>query len=274
MKTNEWVGPHNGYAVGDFLYLSHYQDGVKIFDISVPDDPVEVAFYDTFPDLPVDLFEGCWGVHPFQGPDRVFLSDRTYGYFHVSFNEARRTEVFGCVRDANTMLPIQGAIFESVTAARTTATDANGDYSFKTGSGIHQIAVRATGYIPHATALELLDNGSLEHDVLLTPTVVDVPDASPGAGLRVRVSPNPTRGVVTMYFETPTDLAGAEVRVDIYDVGGRLVRALTREAVASASFEITWDGRSEAGFQVAGGVYLAQARIGDVTRSERVVVKH
>ena len=54
-KMNKvWVGDITYVPLigGDFLYLAHYQDGLKILDVSVPTDPVELAFYDTYPTTP------------------------------------------------------------------------------------------------------------------------------------------------------------------------------------------------------------------------------
>lgn len=269
-KTNPLVGPHNAYVVGGYLYLSHYQDGLKIFDVSVPNDPVEVAFYDTYPDLPDDLFQGCWGVYPFQGNDRIFLSDRTYGFFHVAFNGAHRSQVSGRVRNASTMLPIQGAIFESTTAGRTTATDPNGDYVFKTGSGLHQIVVRAASFAPQAFALDLADDGAITHDVFLVQTAVDVPAVAQPPGLSLRITPNPTPGATAFRFEVPSGGAGEPTEIGVYDVAGRLVRALTPDTGVR---EVTWDGRSSAGFRVSAGVYLVSLRIGADTVTERLVIE-
>ena len=61
------ISPHNAYVIGDFMYLSAYQDGFKVFDVSDPTDPVEVAFFDTFPETPTGFFEGLLGRGPLPG---------------------------------------------------------------------------------------------------------------------------------------------------------------------------------------------------------------
>jgi len=129
------VTPHNGFVVDGFLTLSHYQDGLKIFDVSDPARPVEVGFYDTFPDPPAALFEGCWGVDPFGGLDRILLSDRARGLFRVSFNGARKATLDGVVRDASTLEPIDGARVASLTAVRFDVSAPDGTYVLDTGAG-------------------------------------------------------------------------------------------------------------------------------------------
>ena len=76
----------------------------------------------------------------------------------------------------------------------------------------------------------------------------------------------------------PYQLAeAADVRVKIYDVGGRLVRTipvgfkpvgyyLTRERAAY------WDGRNEIGESVSSGVYFLRFVAGDFTATQRVVI--
>jgi uncharacterized protein (TIGR03437 family) len=78
---------HNPYIVGHLLFVSWYQAGTQVIDISDPMKPVLVGSYDTFAD-PVNGFDGNWGVYPFLGLDRVLLSDMDGGLFIVDFSAA------------------------------------------------------------------------------------------------------------------------------------------------------------------------------------------
>jgi len=55
--------PHNPVVVSNYLFLSWYQNGVQIFDISDRTKPARVGFYDTFPATHASSssFEGNWG---------------------------------------------------------------------------------------------------------------------------------------------------------------------------------------------------------------------
>jgi len=59
--------PHNPVIVGNLLFVSWYQAGLQVFDLTNPADPVWIGAYDTYP-LPgnTDL-AGNWGVFPFLG---------------------------------------------------------------------------------------------------------------------------------------------------------------------------------------------------------------
>jgi hypothetical protein len=78
------VAPHDPKIMGNLLYVSWYQAGTLIFDITNPSSPVLVGSYDTWPG-PVSSgqLDGDWGVYPYLGQDRVLLSDRNTGLYII-----------------------------------------------------------------------------------------------------------------------------------------------------------------------------------------------
>jgi len=71
---------HNVIIREDFAYVSYYNDGVYVFDISDPYNVVEVGFYDTY-SLPDSAhYEGVWGIYPFAN-GKVIASDQTSGLY-------------------------------------------------------------------------------------------------------------------------------------------------------------------------------------------------
>ena len=84
--------PHNPVIVGDLLFVSWYQAGLQVFNIRDPVRPLLVGSYDTFPGGtsapggvgdPQHPVDGCWGVYPLLGLDKVLLSDWDGGLFVV-----------------------------------------------------------------------------------------------------------------------------------------------------------------------------------------------
>ncbi len=77
--------PHNPYLVGNLLFVSWYQAGLQVIDISDPSAPKLVGSFDTFDEgtSGVSGYQGNWGVFPFLGLDRVLLSDLDGGLFIV-----------------------------------------------------------------------------------------------------------------------------------------------------------------------------------------------
>ncbi len=74
---------HNPFIVGNGLvYISYYQDGVYLFDISDDANPKVIAYYDTYPEnTSFTGFQGSWGVYPYLPSGTIFASDMSHGLF-------------------------------------------------------------------------------------------------------------------------------------------------------------------------------------------------
>ncbi len=79
---------HNPYIVGNLLFVSWYQAGLVVVDITNPRQPRFVGNYDTYSGNSSAALAGCWGVYPFLGVDRVLISDRDGGLFVVDATAA------------------------------------------------------------------------------------------------------------------------------------------------------------------------------------------
>ena len=79
--------PHNLMLKDGLVYVSHYNDGLQIFDVSDPLMPVRVGWYDTWP-FPFDgsHYRGAWGVYAFLPSDRILISDRQSGLYVFRYN--------------------------------------------------------------------------------------------------------------------------------------------------------------------------------------------
>ncbi len=73
--------PHNPVVVSNYLFLSWYQNGLQIFDISDRTKPVRIGFYDTYPAAETSSFQGNWGIFPQLGFGKLLLSDIQSGLF-------------------------------------------------------------------------------------------------------------------------------------------------------------------------------------------------
>ena len=71
---------HNCYVKDDYLYIAQYVDGARVYDVSNPEDPVEVAFYDTYPQ-PGSGFGGAWTFYPYLDSGKLLVSDRQTGLY-------------------------------------------------------------------------------------------------------------------------------------------------------------------------------------------------
>lgn len=79
--------------------------------------------------------------------------------------------------------------------------------------------------------------------------------------------PNPFTSSTTIGYMLPAD--GGHARVEVYDVTGRVVARLVDQTQSGGVQSVSWDGRDQAGRDVAAGVYFCRLSLGDrvVTRT-------
>ncbi len=77
--TTETCCVHQVIVRGNTLFASWYAAGLFVYDISDPNNPVEIGSYDTYPGN--GYREGAWGIFGFWGDKRVFGFDRQSGLF-------------------------------------------------------------------------------------------------------------------------------------------------------------------------------------------------
>ena len=86
MSTNPGCTPHNPYVEGDLLYMAAYQDGLYVYDISVPSSPVQIGYFDTHPQNPTGTYpspayQGCWAAYTKLPSGNILASDMQLGLF-------------------------------------------------------------------------------------------------------------------------------------------------------------------------------------------------
>ncbi|MEM8834811.1 MAG: choice-of-anchor B family protein [Planctomycetota bacterium] len=72
---------HNNYVHERLLFAANYQAGLRVFDLADQANPVEVAFFDTFPSGDAATFNSLWSVYPYFGSGTVIGSDIEGGLF-------------------------------------------------------------------------------------------------------------------------------------------------------------------------------------------------
>jgi len=81
---------HNPFILGDIVFISYYEDGVVLVDISDPANPVRVGHYDTYPanTSTYSGFKGCWGVYPYLPSGNILATDSDNGLFVLEVDYA------------------------------------------------------------------------------------------------------------------------------------------------------------------------------------------
>jgi hypothetical protein len=67
--------------------------------------------------------------------------------------------------------------------------------------------------------------------------------------------------------------AAARVSLKVYDLQGRMVRALVEQDAAPGTFRAQWDGRDDGGARMARGVYFARLVAGGQTTEKKLVLE-
>ena len=83
-------------------------------------------------------------------------------------------------------------------------------------------------------------------------TGIDTEPALPERFALYQNTPNPFNPATTIRYDVPT--GGGRVRIDIYDVSGRLVRTLVDGAESPGEKSVVWDGTDDRGIAVSTGV--------------------
>ena len=85
-QVGQWTGPtraidHNGFVRGNRYYMSNYERGLTVLDISNPAAPTEIGFFDTFTPSNNASFNGAWGTYPFLPSGNILVSDINSGLY-------------------------------------------------------------------------------------------------------------------------------------------------------------------------------------------------
>lgn len=91
---------HNVIVVGDYAYISYYQDGLQIWNISNPTIPVRAGYYDTNINATYTGMFGAWGIHRPLPSGNILVSDTQNGLFVLQFNSVFPAEMVNFEADA------------------------------------------------------------------------------------------------------------------------------------------------------------------------------
>ncbi len=82
-------------------------------------------------------------------------------------------------------------------------------------------------------------------------------------------APNPFAERTSLIFALPSS---SGVKIEIFDIAGRLVRTLESGVLPAGEHEIVWTGRDDRGRQAASGIYFCRAVVGDWREVRKVVL--
>jgi hypothetical protein len=81
--------------------------------------------------------------------------------------------------------------------------------------------------------------------------------------------PNPFNPKTTISFDLPR---ASEVRLNIYDTSGRLVKSLIDDPMSAGNHQVTWSGKDRNGGEMPSGVYYYELEAGSFSQVRKMVL--
>ena len=81
--------------------------------------------------------------------------------------------------------------------------------------------------------------------------------------------PNPFNPTTTINYTIPKE---GNVKIEVYDITGKLVTTLVNGVMNSGKYSVTWDGRNSAGQSVGSGIYLYRIQASDFVAVKKMVM--
>jgi choice-of-anchor B domain-containing protein len=209
---------HNPYVRGDFAYLAHNREGLRVYDVVDPSNPVEVGYYDTVTDAN-PTSGGLWSACPFVPSGKVIGGDRDLGLVVWEIEEVYASRFSGIVRDAESMQPLDSVKVSIAILGGELFTNGFGVYKGGIpGESDILLVFEKEGYITTSKAITLSQDNPQIADVLLEQNTVSTLPAL--KDVEWDIHPNPAHDFVRVNLNTASE---GLVTLRMTDFSGRPV---------------------------------------------------
>ncbi len=270
-KSDPSKSIHNVFVKGDFLYVAYYGDGLRILDIKNPYNPIEVAFYDTYPG-PVQfphssVFHGAWGVYPYFPSGKIAVSDMNTGLYVFTVDLKYGGTVTGIIRDATTQLPLNGTTVRVLETGRTHVTTATGIYRYGNAAGLHTVVVSKSGYVTDTLSI-VTPEGTTDtvHVDLAQENATSAVDRSmvPASFVLRQNFPNPFNPRTVISYSIPSP---ASVSLTVFNTLGQKINTLVNTTQRSGDHYVEFDAST-----LTSGVYYYILTAGSFYAARKMIV--
>ena len=157
---------HNVHIKGNTAFISYYTAGIRLYDISDPERPVEYAYYDTFQGQDGG-FDGVWAVAPYY-PSGIFIcSDISNGLFVFQTN-GEYAILRGTARQSAGGTPIPGVTVHDHASEIETKTRSDGSFDLAlTVTPDGEIEASKFGYQGATLEQNVANGGSYTHEFVM-----------------------------------------------------------------------------------------------------------
>ena len=253
--VSSWVGPtraidHNGFVRGNRYYMSNYERGVTVLDISDPLNPQQVGFFDTFGSSNNPSFNGTWGVYPYL-PSGIILASDIQGGLYVLKDETQSTSDNLVGFSQQQFSGSEGSEL-ALTVEKSGSQSMSVDYHIIYGSA-------RSGDVSFTNGTLNWSNGDSVAKTIPMTLSTDNND-EPDELLFVRLS-NPQGGAITVNNTAFVTIAGEGIQRGV--IGFEQASAEVKEIDGSVSFSLFRNGGSDSSVSVNYAVSAGNATVGD-----------
>ena len=222
---------HNPYVRGDFAYLAHNREGLRIYDIVDPSNPIEVGYYDTVTEENPNS-GGLWSACPFSPSGKVIGGDRDLGLLVWEPTEVHASRFSGIVRDAQTLETLDSVQIFIANTTDVLVTDGFGEFkSGYPGEPTIELLFEREGYEPAIRTVALDVQNQQVIEVLLNSLgTVSTKNANL---IESSIWPNPTSNIV--HVNTDGSIKIEQIR--ILDLSGKI--AFEQSVNGSKDFRVS-----------------------------------
>ena len=219
---------YNGYA-----YVSDYDDGIKIFDLTDPSNltPINTINLNSTSKIDID---------PIIRNDKLIISDKHWNEIMV-YDLTDPTNPLMCSDCRWNKYTLDMELF--------------GDYLY--------CANGEDAWDLHG--LSVLDFSSFN------PVEVDEPIIPNSSSNLINLSnhPNPFNPTTTISFSI---LDESNVELSIYNIKGQKVKQLVNDQLSTGEHSVVWDGRDDNNLPVGSGVYFYKLKAGDFEKTRKMIL--
>ncbi len=151
---------HNLYTRDGVVYQANYRSGLRVFDALDPTNPVEVAYFDSYPGSDSASFNGAWSSYPFFPSGNIILSDIERGLFVLRVDADLIPMAISQDGTApSSVNPAGGEVLSAKIVTRDNADIASVELWLDSGTGFSPIAMMDNGDGEYSVALPAVPCG-------------------------------------------------------------------------------------------------------------------
>lgn len=99
-----------------------------------------------------------------------------------------------------------------------------------------------------------------------------IPDTYDKCPISLVNSPNPFTGSTVISYTIPELVRNSVVRLNVYDLQGKVIQTLVNEVLPPGNYITKWDGTNSSGESVATGMYIIRIAVGKLDETFKVMV--